>query len=107
MIAAAGVSAAEPSAMLAQPGPQRGPAAGGQRVGADAHDPAVAIGADLAVLAEEVDTAAGPPGGPGAVAQPDWPSLTSCEVIQQEVELVDVRVAVPAHGRSSTVVPGG
>jgi hypothetical protein len=94
--------------VLTQPGPERGPARNGQRVSADAYNPAAtAVGAVLAVLVEEVDTVAWPAVLPGAVAQPTRPSFAPGQAIQQEVEPIGVVLPVAAQWRRSMVVPVG
>ncbi len=80
--------------MLPAAAPQRGRARGGQRAGADAHDPAAAVRAGLAFLVEEADILARPAGVPGAVAQPHGPRPAA-------------RPARPVPGRTRRCVPDG
>jgi len=61
------MSADEVPAALSETPPQGGLAGGGERVGADTHDPAASVGTGLAVLIEEVHAAAGPAFDAGAV----------------------------------------
>ena len=76
--------------MLPEPAPQRGLAGLGQRVGTDAHHPAAAVSAVLAVLVEEVQALRRAARTAGALMQAPWPVQPGGQLIQDPVELIDV-----------------
>lgn len=76
-------------------------------MGANAHHPAAAIGADLTIFVEEVDTMARPPVAASAVPQLPGHSLAAGQLRKQPIELVGVRLPPAAHERFSTTMPGG
>jgi hypothetical protein len=69
VIAATVVTAFQVPAVLAEPVPEGGPAGRDQRVRADTDHPAAAVGADLAILEEEVHAVTRPIHRAGAVTQ--------------------------------------
>src|SRR5260221_7313378 len=69
VIAAIVTAAFQVPAVLAKPVPESGPAGWGQRVSADADHAPAAVGADLALLEEEVHTVTRPVLRAGAVTQ--------------------------------------
>lgn len=76
-------------------------------MGADTHDPAGAIDADLAIFEEEVDTVPGPPVTAGAGRQAARAVLAAGEIGEQPVERIQVRLPRGGHDSCSTTVPGG
>jgi hypothetical protein len=107
VVAAAGIPAGGPAAVLAQPAPQGALAGGSERVGADAHDFAGASGAGFAVFEDEVDAVARPAVAAGAIRQPAGAPFAAGQLVQQPVELIQVRLAGRVHDSCSMVVPDG
>ena len=102
VVAAARVAAGQVAAVLPEPAPQRGLAGRCQRVGADAHHPAAAVRAVLAVLEEEVQALRRAAGTAGALTQATRPAQPGGQLIQDPVELTGICPAAAARGRQMT-----
>ncbi len=102
VVAAARVAAGQVPAVLPESAPQHGLAGRCQRVGADAHHPAGAVRAVLAVLEEEVQALRRAAGTAGALTQEPRPAQPGGQLIQDPVELTSISPASAARSGQVT-----